>query len=98
MAAGDWPAIGDADLRFHQLFVSGARDTRLDKVMSLLLHETRVCMANFEGRYRRPADLVAEHEGLIRALELQDEELLDHPSAAAHAGSGEAAHFVGLLR
>ena len=76
VAAGDWPAIGDADLQFHQMFVSGARNTRLDRVMSLLLYETRICMANFEGRYERPADLVAEHEGLIRALELQDETLL----------------------
>jgi DNA-binding GntR family transcriptional regulator len=76
VAAGDWTATGDADLKFHQTFVSGARNSRLDRVMSLLLFETRICMANFEGTYERPADLVAEHEGLVRALESQDGELL----------------------
>lgn len=74
--AEDWPAIGDADLAFHQLFVSGARNSRLDRVMSLLLHETRICMVNFEGRYENPDDLVVEHEELIRALKLRDGALL----------------------
>lgn len=76
VAAEDWPAIGDADLMFHQLFVSGAQNTRLDRVMSLLLHETRICMAKFKGTYEDLGDLVAEHEGLIRALESQDGSLL----------------------
>lgn len=76
VAAEDWPAIIDADVRFHQLFVSGARNSRLDRVMSLILHETWICLANLEGRYEHPADLIAEHEALMQALALQDEELL----------------------
>jgi DNA-binding GntR family transcriptional regulator len=77
VAADDWPAIGDADLIFHQLFVSGAGNSRLDRVMSLILHETRLCMANFEGAYDHPEDLVAEHEELIRTLKLRDGSLLE---------------------
>jgi DNA-binding GntR family transcriptional regulator len=76
VAADDWTAIGDADLRFHQLFVAGARNSRLDRVMSLILYETRICMADLEGTYERPEDLVAEHEELIRALKLRDGALL----------------------
>jgi DNA-binding GntR family transcriptional regulator len=72
VAARDWPGIGDADLNFHQLFVSGAKNSRLDRVMSLILHETRLCMAQFEGTYEHPEDLVAEHEELIHALKLRD--------------------------
>lgn len=76
VAAGDWAAIGDADMTFHQLFVAGARNSRLDRVMSLILYETRLCMGNFEGRYEDPEDLVTEHEELIRALKQRDADLL----------------------
>lgn len=76
VADGDWPAIGDADLEFHRIFVAGAGNSRLDRVMSLLLFETRVCLAGLEGTYDQPADLVTEHAELIRALELGDAALL----------------------
>jgi DNA-binding GntR family transcriptional regulator len=34
-------------------------------------------MANFEGRYDRLEDLMAEHEEMTRALKLQDGTLLE---------------------
>ena len=72
----DWNAVADADLQFHRTFVSGAENSRLDRVMDLLLYETRICMAKFEGTYERPTDLLDEHVGITEALRSQDTDLL----------------------
>jgi DNA-binding GntR family transcriptional regulator len=72
---GDMVKMSDADLRFHEVLVAQSESPRLARMHQTLLVETRMCMTALQDRYRLPADVVAEHEGIIDAIEACDETL-----------------------
>jgi DNA-binding GntR family transcriptional regulator len=76
LARGDEQAIGDADVRFHQVFASASGSRRLAKMASTLLIETRMCISALRDTYDIPDDRVAEHGGIISAIRDGDEQLL----------------------
>lgn len=77
-AAGrrDRRALSDADLRFHELFVTESGSPRLRRMSGTLLVETRLCMTALERKYQAPAELADEHGAIIAAIRSGDEDKL----------------------
>lgn len=69
-AAGKWSQVADIDTRFHQTLVEMSRSPRLQRGFSTLSAETRIGIARQERHYAEPLSIVAEHEDIVRALEL----------------------------
>lgn len=59
-AAGDWEAVGNADVEFHTALVEATGSLRLQRMFSTVISETRLCLAVLTGADARDA-LVAEH-------------------------------------
>lgn len=66
-------SLAELDLQFHAALVDASGSPRLKRVMQALLVETQMCLTRLEGRYRDPADLVAEHREILDALLAHDE-------------------------
>jgi DNA-binding GntR family transcriptional regulator len=71
---GSWSDIADADLRFHETLVAGARSPRLARMYDTLLVETRLCFRNLGDITADPDEVVAEHRALLDALRAGDED------------------------
>lgn len=97
-ARGDWPAVGTANMRFHQHLVALAGSPRIDQVTARLLAELRLAFhivaspqelhEPYIARNRRLAELLLAEETEAAAVELQDY-LHDSEArllAAYHAG------------
>jgi DNA-binding GntR family transcriptional regulator len=69
----DMVRMSDADLRFHEVLVTQSNSPRLTRMHQTLIVETRMCMTALQDTYRLPADVVKEHEGIVDAIEAQDE-------------------------
>jgi DNA-binding GntR family transcriptional regulator len=72
-SAGDWEAVGRADLEFHTAMVAATRSQRLQRMFSTLISETRLCLAaltDAEGRH----DLVTEHRRICDGIRDGDTE------------------------
>lgn len=67
-ATGQWSDVADIDLRFHETLVAGAGSPRLSRMYATLLVETRLCLQTLPAQHLDPADVVAEHRGLLAAL------------------------------
>ena len=75
--AGRWSRVADLDMRFHSEVVKASGSTRLQRMYSMLIDETRVVLAmtaNVTGR----EDLVDEHRDIADHIE------------AGNAGAAEA--------
>ena len=75
--AGRWSRVADLDMRFHSEVVRASGSTRLQRMYSMLIDETRVVLAmtaNVTGR----EDLVDEHRDIADHIE------------AGNAGAAEA--------
>ncbi|HEY5832416.1 GntR family transcriptional regulator [Streptomyces sp.] len=65
---GDWPTVGDLDVRFHSLVIEAAGSPRLNRMFGTVISETRLClnlMADVDPARR---DLVHEHHELTRLV------------------------------
>lgn len=70
---GVWSALADADLEFHERLVDASGSTRLVRMNSTLLVETRMCLSVLEPLYVFPVDIADEHRGILEALRARDE-------------------------
>lgn len=66
--AGDWSAVADCDLRFHEAMVLASESKRLVRMFSTLLSETRMCLTPLEAAYPRREAVVEEHRNLLDAM------------------------------
>jgi DNA-binding GntR family transcriptional regulator len=73
---GDHRALGDADLRFHEVMVAQSGSPRLTRMYATLLAESRMCMTAMASTYRRPDEIVVEHGRLARAVRAGNEQRL----------------------
>ena len=71
-ARDDYPAVSDADLRFHEVLVAESASPRLTRMHGTLLVESRMCMTALQGTYRLPEEVVAEHGFLVEGLRAGD--------------------------
>lgn len=67
-AANDVVAVGEADLRFHQVMVDGAHSSRLHRSHETLLTETRMCIHALEESYSIHESRVTEHQVLAESF------------------------------
>jgi DNA-binding GntR family transcriptional regulator len=65
---GPTRALSAADAAFHELLVSESGSTRLQRMASTLLVETRMCMAALADTYVVPDDLAQEHRLIVDAI------------------------------
>jgi DNA-binding GntR family transcriptional regulator len=72
----DYQALSDADLEFHEVFVTESGSPRLMRMHGTLIVETRMCMTALESTYKRPDEVVEEHAALVEALRDGEEEPL----------------------
>ena len=75
-ARADYPALSDADLRFHEVLVAASKSPRLMRMHGTLLVESRMCMTALQSTYRLPDEVVTEHGALVDGLLEADEERL----------------------
>jgi DNA-binding GntR family transcriptional regulator len=71
---GPTRALAVADAAFHELLVSESGSTRLQRMASTLLVETRMCMAALADTYVVPDDLAQEHLLIVDAIRAGDRE------------------------
>lgn len=71
---GEWPALADFDLRFHELLVGSSRSKRLQRMYATLLVETRMCLSALESAYPVHERLAREHRSILAAMRRGDEQ------------------------
>lgn len=86
---GDWSAVADLDLRFHETIVAASGSLRLARMFRTLIIETRMCMTPLEAAYPQREAIVREHELLLEAITSGDEPQLtsridEHMQRAVH--------------
>ncbi len=71
--AGDAGATSDVDARFHEEFVRASGSTRLTRMASTLLVESRMCISAPQRTYQPDEDQLAEHGAIIDGLRAGNE-------------------------
>jgi DNA-binding GntR family transcriptional regulator len=66
---GPWPQVMMHDLAFHQTLVEAAGSVRLSRMFRTLIAETRLCLVRLEPFYVGGADLAAEHQAILDAVQ-----------------------------
>lgn len=64
---GDWEAVGKFDLEFHTALVASSESPRLQRMLTTLISETRLCLAALTGAEARH-HLVTEHRAICDAI------------------------------
>jgi DNA-binding GntR family transcriptional regulator len=72
-ARGDYTALSDADLRFHEVLVAESGSPRLMRMHATLLVESRMCMTALPDTYGLPDEVVEEHRTFVEAIRAGDE-------------------------
>lgn len=85
--SGDVVAVSEADVRFHEAMVAGARSPRLQRAHETVLTETRMCIRALEPTYADPQTRVTEHRAIAESFveggaARTDELLVDHMADA----------------
>lgn len=75
-ARSDYQTLSDADLEFHEVFVTESGSPRLMRMHGTLIVETRMCISALESTDQRPDEVVEEHGALVEALRSGEEERL----------------------
>ncbi len=70
-----WADIVRSDLAFHRSIVDATGSARLRRAYQGLRSEIDLCMVQLQPPYDRPAQVAAEHEELLGAIEAGDVEL-----------------------
>jgi DNA-binding GntR family transcriptional regulator len=65
---GDWPAVGTANMRFHQHLVALADSRRLDETAARLLAELRLAFSAMRSPQRLHEPYVSRNRGLLDLL------------------------------
>jgi DNA-binding GntR family transcriptional regulator len=65
----EWAELITHDLAFHQTLVEAAQSPRLTRMFRTLVAETRLCLLRLEPFYDGRAEVVAEHQGILDAIE-----------------------------
>jgi DNA-binding GntR family transcriptional regulator len=65
---GDWPAVGTANMRFHQHLVALAGSRRIDETAARLLAELRLAFSAMEDPRRLYEPYVSRNRGLLDLL------------------------------
>ena len=63
-----WRSVVEPDMRFHRAIIDGADSDRLARAYSTVQSEVLLCLVWLRPHYDRPAQVAAEHEGLIAAI------------------------------
>ena len=71
----DAPGLSGADQHFHEVLVDESQSTRLRRMASTVLVETRICMTAL-APYEMPQEALREHEEIITAIESRDEDTI----------------------
>ncbi len=71
---GEWPALADFDLQFHEVLVGSSGSKRLQRMYGTLLVETRVCLSALESAYPVHERLAREHGNILAAMRRGDEQ------------------------
>ncbi|PYY36665.1 GntR family transcriptional regulator [Curtobacterium sp. MCPF17_046] len=71
-AAGDWRAVGTADIRFHSELVRAVPSERLHVLMDALLAEMRLAFLTTDDPAAFHADFVDRNEAIVAALRAGD--------------------------
>jgi DNA-binding GntR family transcriptional regulator len=73
-ADAPWSDVVQPDLRFHRAIIDGAGSMRLQRAYHGLQSEIVLCMVQLQPAYEHPAQVAAEHEGLLDAIKARDTE------------------------
>jgi DNA-binding GntR family transcriptional regulator len=71
-AAGDWRAVGTADIRFHSELVRAVPSERLHGLMDSLLAEMRLAFLTTDDPAAFHADFVERNDAIVTALRVGD--------------------------
>jgi DNA-binding GntR family transcriptional regulator len=73
--SGDPEELAAADQEFHETLVRVSGSPRLQRMAQTLLVEKRMCLTALQGKYQAdPEALVQEHQGIVDAIEVGDEQ------------------------
>jgi DNA-binding GntR family transcriptional regulator len=68
-ADSPWSDVVQPDLQFHRAIIDAAGSVRLQRSYYGLQSEIVLCMVQLQPAYDHPAEVAAEHEGLLDAIE-----------------------------
>jgi DNA-binding GntR family transcriptional regulator len=71
-----WRSVVDPDMAFHRAIIDAAGSQRLSQAYAAVQSEILLCLVQLRPHYEYPAEVAAEHRGLL-------EPLLDHDLALA---------------
>jgi DNA-binding GntR family transcriptional regulator len=71
-ADSSWSEVVQPDLQFHRAIIDAAGSKRLQRAYYGLQSEIVLCMVQLQPAYDHPAQVAAEHEGLLDAIEKRD--------------------------
>jgi DNA-binding GntR family transcriptional regulator len=71
-ADSPWSDVVQPDLQFHRAIIDAAGSVRLQRSYYGLQSEIVLCMVQLQPAYDHPAQVAAEHEGLLEAIEKGD--------------------------
>lgn len=71
-ADSPWSDVVQPDLQFHRAIIDAAASVRLQRSYYGLQSEIVLCMVQLQPAYDHPAQVAAEHEGLLDAIEKRD--------------------------
>jgi DNA-binding GntR family transcriptional regulator len=69
-----WSDVVQPDLTFHRAIIDAAGSPRLVRAYHGLQSEIVLCMVQLQPAYEHPAQVAAEHEELLAAIESRDSE------------------------
>ncbi|HEX4731621.1 MAG TPA: GntR family transcriptional regulator [Solirubrobacterales bacterium] len=67
-----WSDVVQPDLTFHRAVIDAAGSERLQRAYHGLQSEIVLCMVQLQPAYDHPAEVAAEHEELLAAIEARD--------------------------
>jgi DNA-binding GntR family transcriptional regulator len=69
-----WSDVVQPDLTFHRAIIDASGSERLQRAYHGLQSEIVLCMVQLQPAYENPAEVAAEHEELLAAIEKRDTE------------------------
>ena len=70
--AGDWKLVASRDLDFHTALVAAAESTRLERMFTTVISETRLCLRVLTSAPDARDDLVQEHRDISEMIRADD--------------------------
>jgi DNA-binding GntR family transcriptional regulator len=69
---GDWQTVASRDLDFHTTLVAAAESTRLERMFTTVISETRLCLRVLTSASDPRGDLVQEHRNVSEMIRAGD--------------------------